>query len=133
MNLWMGGLEQRLLISQAADPELRPRMAASVEAQILPRIDHLPGAAPTLWRTVGRARLLRNEPRGAEAAFRTAAAGWAHEDADFYLGLSLAAQGRRSEALAVLGRVCRTNPALLQLIPEPDLRRSVQDMVEVYR
>lgn len=133
LNLWMGGLEQRLLISQAADPELRPRMAASVEAQILPRIDHLPGAAPTLWRTVGRARLLRNEPRGAEAAFRTAAAGWAHEDADFYLGLSLAAQGRRSEALAVLGRVCRTNPALLQLIPEPDLRRSVQDMVAVYR
>ena len=133
LNLWMGGLEQRLLIPQEAEADLRVRAAALVEAQILPRIGRLPGVEPILWRTVGRARLLRNEPRGAEAAFRTAAAGWAHEDADFYLGLSLAAQGRRGEALAVLGRVCRTNPALLQLIPEPGLRRSVQDMVEVYR
>jgi O-antigen ligase len=133
LDLWMGGLEQRLLISQAADNEQRQRMAATVEAQVLARIGRLKGAAPALWRTVGRARLLRGEPRGAEAAFRTAAASWPHEDADFYLGLSLAAQGRRSEALAVLGRVCRTNPALIDLIGQPDLRQAVTDMVAVYR
>ena len=133
LDLWMGGLEQRLLISQAADNGQRKRMAAAVEAQVLARIGRLKGAAPALWRTVGRARLLRGEPRGAEAAFRTAAASWPHEDADFYLGLSLAAQGRRSEALAVLGRVCRTNPALIDLINQPDLRQAVTDMVAVYR
>ena len=133
LDLWMGGLEQRLLLCQAADNEQRNRMAAAVEAQVLARIGRLKGAAPSLWRTVGRARLLRGEPKGAEVAFRTAAASWPHEDADFYLGLSLAAQGRRSEALTTLGRVCRTNPALINLIGQPDLRRAVTDMVAVYR
>lgn len=133
LDLWLGGLEQRLLISQEADNGQRKRMAATVEAQVLARIGRLKGAAPALWRTVGRARLLRGEPRGAEAAFRTATASWPHEDADFYLGLSLAAQGRRNEALAVLGRVCRTNPALIDLINQPDLRQAVTDMVAVYR
>ncbi|MFV2072153.1 MAG: O-antigen ligase family protein [Thermoanaerobaculales bacterium] len=133
LSLWMGGLEQRLLLIQANDPDRRSRGAAAVEAQVLPRIGRYPGQAPTLWRTVGRARLLRGDARGAETAFRAAFAGWPHEDAEFYLGLSLAAQGRRSEALQHLGRVCRTNPALAALIPDPSLRQSVKDMVAVYR
>ena len=133
LDLWMGGLEQRLLQIDAGDPDRRTQGAAAVEAQILPRIGRYPGKAPTLWRTVGRARLLRGDARGAETAFRTAFAGWPHEDAEFYLGLSLAAQGRRSEALQHLGRVCRTNPALTRLIPDPSLRQSVEDMVAIYR
>ncbi|HSO23166.1 MAG TPA: hypothetical protein VLT81_09675, partial [Chondromyces sp.] len=56
-----------------------------------------------------------------------------HEDAEFYLGISLAAQGRRNEALSHLGRVCRTNPRLVELIADASLRRSVEDMLEVYR
>jgi tetratricopeptide (TPR) repeat protein len=132
LDLWIGGLEQRLMSAQAAEPELRPQMIAAIEAQILPRVGRLPGAAPTLWRIVGRARLFRGDPQGAERALRTAFAGWPHEDADYYLGLALAAQGRRSEALRHLGRVCRTNPALVSQIPDTDLRRMVQDMVDTY-
>jgi O-antigen ligase len=133
LDLWIGGLEQRLMRAQTAEPVLRPQMIASIEAQILPRVGRLPGAAPTLWRIVGRARLFRGDPQGSEKALRTAFARWPHEDADYFLGLALAAQGRRGEALRHLGRVCRTNPALVNQIPDTDLRRNVQDMVDTYR
>jgi hypothetical protein len=132
-DLWVGGNELRLVIAERAAPEIRTRVAAAVEAQILSRIDRLPAIAPTLWRTVGRARLVRRDARKAEAAFRTAYNLWPHEDAEFYLGMSLVAQGRRTEGLAHLGRVCRTNPSLVQLIGDPELRRVVNDMLESYR
>jgi hypothetical protein len=131
-DLWAGSLESVLAISQQAAPEVRIRNAAAVEAAVLSRIDRMPRHAPTLWRTVGRARMMRQDFKGAEAAFRTAYEGWPHEDADFYLGLTLVSQGRRSEGLQHLGRVCRTNQALVRLL-DPDLRRSVEDMLEVYR
>ena len=70
---------------------------------------------------------------GAETAFRTAFDRWPHEDADFFLGLTLVAQGRRAEGLQHLGRVCRTNPALVQTIRDRDLRRSVKDILAAYR
>ena len=76
---------------------------------------------------------MRQDFKGAEAAFRKAFDGWPHEDADFYLGLALVAQGRRGEGLQHLGRVCRTNPTLVRLITDPDLRRSVEDILDVYR
>jgi len=132
VDLWIGGNELRLTMSGDLDPANRARLAAAIEAQILSRIQRLPSAAPTLWRTVGRARLVRREAAGAEAAFRTAYALWPHEDAEFYLGMSLVAQGRRGEGLQHLGRVCRTNPALARHINNEDLRRSVQDMVAAY-
>jgi O-antigen ligase len=132
VDLWIGGNELRLTMSGDLDPANRARLAATIEAQILPRIQRLPSAAPTLWRTVGRARLVRQEAAGAEAAFRTAYALWPHEDAEFYLGMSLVAQGRRGEGLQHLGRVCRTNPALAHHISNKDLRQSVQDLVAAY-
>jgi hypothetical protein len=132
VDLWIGGNELRLTMSGDLDPANRARLAATIEAQILPRIQRLPSAAPTLWRTVGRARLVRQEAAGAEAAFRTAYALWPHEDAEFYLGMSLVAQGRRGEGLQHLGRVCRTNPALARHISNKDLRQSVQDLVAAY-
>jgi hypothetical protein len=76
---------------------------------------------------------MRRDFKGAEEAFRTAYEGWPHEDADFYLGLSLVSQGRWSEGLQHLGRVCRTNPTLVRLIHDRDLRRSVADMLRAYR
>jgi hypothetical protein len=131
-DLWIGGQDLRLRFAEGSAPDARVRQAAIVEAQILPRIERLPGSAPILWRTVGRARILRNDFNGAESAFRSSYALWPHEDAEFYLGMSLVAQGRRSEGLAHLGRVCRTNPQLVQLIADEDLKRSVEGMLEAY-
>ena len=42
-------------------------------------------------------------------------------------------QGRRSEALVPLGRVCRVNPAVARQIQDPDLRRAVQDLTRARR
>ena len=122
-----------LLISQRATPDVRAQRSAAVEAAILARIDNLPRQAPTLWRIVGHARLMRGDLRGAEAAFRTSYAGWPHEDADFSLGLCLVRQGQREEGLRHLGRVCRTNPTLVRLIGDKGLRRTVEDMLDTYR
>lgn len=133
VDVWMGGLELRMALSQRAEPEIRERLGTAVEAQIMQRIGRLPLTAPSLWRSVGRARFLRGDAAGAEAAFRTSFAAWPHEDAEFYLGISLAAQGRRNEALSHLGRVCRTNPTLVRMIADQGLRRAVEDMLEVYR
>ncbi len=133
IDLWIGGNELRLAMSGDLDPARRARLSAAIEAQILNRIHRLPSAAPTLWRTVGRARLVRREAAGAEVAFRTANELWPHEDAEFYLGMSLVAQGRRGEGLQHLARVCRTNPALTRRIDNDDLRRSVKDAVAAYR
>jgi tetratricopeptide (TPR) repeat protein len=108
------------------------RGAAAIEAQIEARIDRLPLRAAELWRTVGRARLLQNDEAGASQAFRAAHELWPHEDSEFYLGLSLAATGRRGEALQHLGRVCRTNPELTTLIRDSQLRRAVEQMLESY-
>jgi O-antigen ligase len=133
VDLWVGGNELRLQMSETAAPEMRARLAMAIEAQILSRIDRIPTAAPTLWRTVGRARLVRGDAGRAETAFRTAYDLWPHEDAEFYLGMSLVAQGQRTEGLSHLGRVCRTNPALVRLIGDPELRRVVEDVLAAYR
>jgi O-antigen ligase len=129
VNIWTAELERGLGFAVAAtEPMRRTQLATAVEWQILERIDRLPAAAPTLWRIVGKARIARSDPRAAEEAFRTAHALWPHEEAELGLGLALAEQGRRSEALLLLGRVCRTNPALAAEITDPDLRRSLEDL-----
>lgn len=132
-DLWVGSVDALLTAAQRAPFDIRARQAAAIEAAVIVRIDGTPRYAPTLWGSVGRARMLRRDFTGAEAAFRTAYDGWPHEDADFQLGLALVSQGRRSEGLQHLGRVCRTNPTLLRLIREQDLRRSVRDMLRTYR
>ncbi len=132
-NLWMGALEMRLMQAAQSAPETAARQAAAVEAQILQRIEGLPYQAPVLWRTVGRSRIVRSDWPGAEQALRNAHKLWPHEESALYLGISLAAQGRRSEGLQFLGQVCRTNPELVTLISDPNLRRTVEDMLEAYR
>ncbi len=144
LNLWRGGLDHALATAQSLDEDRRAQQAAAVEAQVLPRIPALAGARPWLWRIVGRARVARNDFEGAEAAFRSAMALWPHEEAEFGLGLALAAQdqlmrsqgrlldnrNRRGEALVHLGRVCRTNPELLDLIGDKDLQTTVTEIVQ---
>lgn len=143
LNLWRGALAHALVVAEELDEDQKVRRLAAVEAQILPRLPALRGAQPWLWRMVGEARLGRGDYAGAEQAFRKAMALWPHEEAEFRLGLTLAAQdrllasqgrplddrNRRGEAIVHLGRVCRTNPALLELIDDADLRRSVEEIV----
>lgn len=129
VNIWTAELDRGLGFAVAAtEPMRRTQLATAVEWQILERIDRLPSAAPSLWRIVGKARIARGDPRAAEEAFRTANALWPHEEAELGLGLALADQGRRSEALVMLGRVCRTNPALAREITDPDLRRALEEL-----
>ncbi len=132
VDVWMGGLEMSMSIVQSRDPGSRARMGTAVEAQIVPRLGRLGVQRPAALRTLGRARLLRGDAEGAEAAFRTSFAAWPHEDAEFYLGMSLYAQGRRNEALNHLSRVCRTNPKLADLIADDDLRLTVTDILDTY-
>jgi O-antigen ligase len=131
-DLWVGSVNGILHAAQRAPSDIRSRQAAAVEAAVIARIDGTPSYAPTLWGSIGRARMLRQDYRGAETAFRAAYDGWPHEDADFQLGLALVSQGRRSEGLQHLGRVCRTNPTLVRLIPNRELRRAVKDMLRTY-
>ena len=129
LDMWRGGLEHALVQIERAPPEQRAAASAAIEVQIAERIQRLPGASPWLWRVMGRARMLRGEAPGAEMAFRRAMGTWPHEEAELGLALSLAAQGRRGEAMVHIGRVCRVNPALVQLIQDPDLRRAATDLV----
>jgi O-antigen ligase len=143
LNLWRGGLNHALAVMQTLDEPIRSQQAAMVESQILPRMPGLDEARPWLWRMVGQARLARGEDMGAESAFKNAMTLWPHEEAEFGLGLALAAQdrrfteqgraldsrNRRGEAVVHLARVCRTNPALLELIEIDDLRQAVAEIV----
>jgi O-antigen ligase len=129
LDIWRAELERLVAYAHSVqDPAQRSQLAAAVERQVLERVDRLPGAAPWLWRIVGKARLTRNDPGGAEQAFRTANALWPHEEAELGLGLALAAQGNRVEAMLYLGRVCRVNPAIARQIPDRDLRRAVREL-----
>jgi O-antigen ligase len=132
-DLWVGSVNAILHAAQRAPSDIRTRQAAAIEAAVITRIDGTPRYAPTLWGSVGRARMLRRDFSGAETAFRTAYDGWPHEDADFQLGLALVSQGRRGEGLQHLGRVCRTNPTLVRLIRNRELRNTVKDMLKAYR
>lgn len=129
VDVWTAELERGVaLAASVSDPLRRTQLASAVEWQILERVERLPAAAPRLWRTVGKARIARGDLRAAEEAFRIANSLWPHEEAELGLGIVLADQGRRSEALVLLGRVCRTNPALVAEIGDPDLRRSLEDL-----
>lgn len=133
VDVFVGGLEQRLTLANLADRDERIQIGIAVESQILPRVGRLGTKDPALLRTLGRASLLRGDARSAELAFRASYEGWPHEDAEFYLGMSLNAQGRRNEAVAHLSRVCRTNPDLMDLITDESLQRAVGGIIETYQ
>ncbi len=129
LDIWRANLERGVAFAAAStEPIRRAQLATAMEWQILERIARLPEAAPALWRIVGKSRLTRGQAREAEEAFRIANSLWPHEEAELGLGLALADQGRRSEAMVYLGRVCRTNPALTNEITDQDLRRALEDL-----
>lgn len=130
---WRGEAEGRLVAAGAAPPATRVPVLLALESEAEARASGVSAASGDLWRLIGRSRLLRDDPAGAAAAFRTAKTVWPHEEAEFGLGLALAALGRRTEAIAHLGRVCRTNPSLLELIPDPGLRAPVAELVAAAR
>jgi len=132
LDRWRGQAESRLTAAARLQPAARAQVLTELERQALERVDGVTAATGDLWRLVGRARLLRDAPQPAEAAFRTAMTVWPHEEAEFGLGLAFAAQGRRVEAVAHLTRVCRTNPSLTALITDPDLRRTVDEALETF-
>ncbi len=130
---WRGAAEQRLVAAERMAAAARVPVLLDLEREAEARAAGVSPSSGDLWRVVGRARLLRGDPAAAAAAFRTAHTLWPHEEAEFGLGLALAAQGRRTEAVARLGRVCRTNPNLLGLINDPSLRTAVEDLVAAAR
>ncbi len=129
LDVWRGSMELGAARLERFAPEHRPAVAGALEAELRHRIRRAPGDAAWLWRILGQVRFAAGDPVGAEIAFRTSNSMWPHEDAEFWLGQALAAQGRRAEALVYLGRVCRTNPALIRMIPDPDLQRAVRDLL----
>ena len=128
LDAWRGSIESMLVSANQAENNVRTRMAAAIELQSTAHLQQNRSAAGWILRIVGKARLLRDNSIGAETAFREAFSYWPHEEAEFGLGLALAAQGRRSEAIVHLDRVCRTNPALAEMVPDAGLRRSLQIM-----
>ncbi len=126
LSAFRNNVEGLLQAVDAAPAEQRAKPAGQVERQCLATMPSNPGAAAWLLRSVGKARFLAGNAGGAADAFRGSWQVWPHEEAEFGLGLALAAAGHRQEALVHLGRVCRVNPALARLIADPDLRSSVR-------
>jgi len=134
IDVWRGSLNRRTAIAQQIpDAQQRRRATDSVENDVLRLVGGLPGEAPWLWRSAGKAQMIGGKSRAAEESFRRAYALWPHAEAEFGIGLALADQGRRSEALVHLGRVCRLNPELRHLIDDDALVRSVEDMLRTTR
>ena len=123
---WVGDSEVVLIATRHAPPARRAVMTTVVERHAIDRLSRFLSSPPTLWRMIGKARFARDDFAGAEQAFRTSMAQWPHEDTELFLGLALAAQGRQGEALTHLNRVCRANPALVGVIGNEQLRRSVE-------
>ncbi len=128
-TLWYGRAEQAIETSIRLPEPLRGRTLAGAEKILVAREAAHPEEAPWLLRLIGRTRLALGRDPAAEDAFRRAFALWPHAQAELGLGLALAAEGRVTEALPHLERVARVNPKLVDLIPDPELRRAVSESV----
>lgn len=130
-TLWQGRAQR---VAEAAMAQQSPQIALTLralESRANADITHRPEEAAWLWRLIGRCRLAQRDARGAESAFRTSFALWPHEETELGLGLALERQGRRLEALQHLSRVCRTNASLLSSLHDPELRRLVEELIEL--
>ena len=126
LDRWRGQTEALLSLAENAPLPMRRQIIQKIETEAGSRILHSKNSAPWLWRIIGRGRLLTGVPEEAEAAFRRSAALEPHEEAEMGLGLSLAGQGRTTEAVYHLTRACRVNPALISFIAQDSLRESVR-------
>ncbi len=128
---WRQKMENSLVGSAQVNPVRRQALLVAIERQVSERITQQPADGAWLWRLLGRARFAHGDSKGAENAFRHAMTYWPHEEAELGLGLVLAAQGRRSEALHCLVRVCRTNTTLTKQIADPVLRKAVREVIAI--
>lgn len=126
VDTWAGDSEAMLIAARQAPPARRAVMTTVVERHAFDRLGRFSSSPPVLWRLIGKARFARGDTAGAEQALRTSMSLWPHEDTELFLGLALAAHGRGGEALTHLNRVCRVNPALVGVIGDERLRRSVE-------
>ena len=126
LDLWRGRIESLLHAAERAPAAQRRRLLEVVETEASVRVRKHPEAAAWLWRIIGRERLLLGNYPEAEAAFRRALSIEPHEESEMGVGLALAGQGHRTEAIHFLARACRVNPALLNFIGDTELRDSVR-------
>jgi len=125
-SLWMGSLHRVLVRSDGLPPAVRGRALSLAAATISRRLEDRPSEAPVLLPELGRALLAAGDARGAEDAYRKALRVAPRAESALGLGLALAAQGRVTEALVWLERAGRVNPTLLELVPDPGLRKSAR-------
>lgn len=88
--------------------------------------------APEALRVVAQSHLLRSNFSAAEAALRKSHELWPHEAAELGLGLTLAAQGRRSEAVPHLANLVRVNRRIRRTISDRSLRKEVDAYIKAH-
>jgi O-antigen ligase len=128
-SYWLGMANRTIDVAMQTGGQRAAIVLQEIERQVLLRVPSNPIDTAELWRVAGRARLGRGAAQEAEAAFLESYRLWAHEEAEMGLGLAQVQQGRRTEAMYHLGRVCTSNPTLLKLIGDERLQRSVRDLV----
>ncbi|MCP4898837.1 MAG: hypothetical protein GY906_17845, partial [bacterium] len=128
---WLFKTNAVLGLVESVDRDKRPILASRIEADAVRYANKHKVFAPEVWRLVGKSRLLAAKHLGAEDAFRTAFTLWPHEEAELGLGITLAARGKRTEAIPHLARVVRVNKRLESMIADQNLRRAVNDYLEV--
>jgi hypothetical protein len=133
VDVWKGAILAAFDSYQALPPAGRGRALATLEAELARRGSTLAGHQAWVSRKLGLVQLTRGESAAAVSTLRTSMDLWPHEEAELGIGVALDRLGRRTEALAALGRVSRVNPALVALIPDDDLRRAVEDLVRARR
>ena len=133
VDVWQGAILAAFDRTQAMPVDQQRRALAALEAELSRRAASLPSHRAWLLRKIGLVRLARGDAAAAEAALRQSMELWPHEETELGLGVAMDRQGRRTEALAALGRVLRVNPALIRLIPDEDLRRAAEDLVTARR
>ncbi len=133
VDVWQGAVIAVFDRVQSLPAEQQPRALAGLEAELARRVPSMGTHRAWTLRKLGLVRLTRGDASGAEDDLRRSMQLWSHEEAELGLGVALDRQGRRTEALAAIGRVLRVNPALVGLIPDDDLRRSAEDLLAARR
>ena len=133
VDVWQGAVIAVFDRVQNLPAGQQPRALAGLETELAHRVPSMGTQRAWTLRKLGLVRLTRGDAATAEDDLRRSMQLWPHEEAELGLGVALDRQGRRSEALAAIGRVLRVNPALVGLIPDDDLRRSAEDLLEARR
>jgi hypothetical protein len=122
---WMFRTSGALYFAEAAQPQVRSTLASRIAEDSIQYAKRHPYDAGEVWRLVGKSYLVKRDNRAAESAFRHAHALWPHAEAELGIGRSLAAQGRRAEAVPYLANVVRVNRRLIEMVGSDELKQAV--------